>query len=138
MSRWNPSDDAKLTALWTTPHSGADSTKLDIASVKAVHAKHFSDKKYSNFAPLYRNKARAFNVAKTLDGHRKSRYPHNALYPLRARVSFSPIVSSQEAPKQKQQRLELICRTSKTTLTSKTSSTKKKKSLTKRKKILIS
>ena len=132
MSRWNPSDDAKLTALWTTPHSGADSTKLDIASVKAVHAKHFSDKKYSNFAPLYRNKARAFNVAKTLDGHRKSRYPHSALYPLRARVSFSPIVSSQEAPKQKQQRLELICRTSKT------SSTKKKKSLTKRKKILIS
>ena len=73
MARWNASDDAKLIALWETPHNGIDPTKLDIESVKAVHKKHFPQKKYANFAPLYRGKARSYNVSRTLDGHRKSK-----------------------------------------------------------------
>lgn len=74
MPRWGAADDAKLVALWRTPHNGIDPTKLDIDSVKQVHQKHFSNYKYANFAPLYRGKARAFNVSVTLDGHRKSAY----------------------------------------------------------------
>jgi hypothetical protein len=73
MARWGNSDDAKLTTLWNTPHNGVDPTKLDVDSVKAVHSKHFPEKKYANFAPLYRHKARSFNVARSLDGHRKSK-----------------------------------------------------------------
>jgi hypothetical protein len=69
--RWNPADDAKLLQLFRIPHNGVDPTKLDIDSVKAVHSKYFSDKKYANFAPLYRGKARQYNVSTTLDGHRK-------------------------------------------------------------------
>lgn len=71
-ARWGKADDAKLVQLWRTPHNGVDPTKLDQESVKAVHAKHFSQFKYVNFAPLYRGKARDFNVNQTLDGHRKS------------------------------------------------------------------
>jgi hypothetical protein len=74
MARWNASDDAKLVQLWRTPHNGVDPTKLDITSVKAVHAKHFPGTKYVNFAPLYRNKACEFNVLQTLYGHRKCKY----------------------------------------------------------------
>jgi hypothetical protein len=71
--RWGASDDAKLTQLWRTPHSGVDHTKLDQASVKSVHSAHFPTRKYSSFAPLYRSKARAFGVSLSLDGHRKSK-----------------------------------------------------------------
>ena len=73
MTRWNASDNAKLTALWRLPHNGVDSTKLDKDSVKAVHTKHFLHTKYANFAPLYRFKARAFNISVSLDGHQKSK-----------------------------------------------------------------
>jgi hypothetical protein len=69
--RWNSSDDAKLTQLWRTPHSGVDYKKLDKDSVKAVHQRHFPTRKYSSFAPLYRSKARAFGVSLSLEGHRK-------------------------------------------------------------------
>lgn len=73
-TRWGPADDAnKLTTLWRTPHNRVDSTKLDKDSVKAVHQAHFAHTKYANFDPLYRGKARAFNVSNTLDGHRKSK-----------------------------------------------------------------
>ncbi|KAG7369806.1 hypothetical protein IV203_027552 [Nitzschia inconspicua] len=71
MVRWTKSDDAKLIELWRTARNGVDPTKLDTPSVKAVHSKYFPEKKYENFAPLYRNKARSFQVARTLDGHRK-------------------------------------------------------------------
>lgn len=74
MVRWTKSDDAKLIELWRTARNGVDPTKLDTPSVKAVHSKYFPEKKYENFAPLYRNKARSFQVARTLDGHRKSKF----------------------------------------------------------------
>jgi hypothetical protein len=78
--RWGPSDDAKLTQLWRTPHSGVDHTKLDHHSVKAVQQDHFPTRKYSSFAPLYRNKARSFGVSLSLEGHRKSKGYHRLLH----------------------------------------------------------
>lgn len=73
-ARWGTADDAKLLQLFRTPHNGVDPTKLDIHSVKAVYTKYFGEKKYANFAPLYRGKARQFNVSRTLDGHRKRKF----------------------------------------------------------------
>jgi hypothetical protein len=73
MARWTKADDAKLIELWRTPRNGVDPDKLDIATVKAVRSKYFPETKYENFAPLYRNKARGFQVARSLDGHRKSK-----------------------------------------------------------------
>jgi hypothetical protein len=60
MGRWNKSDNAKLIQLWLTSRNSVDPFKLDILSVKAVHRQFFAEKKYDSFAPLYRNKARAF------------------------------------------------------------------------------
>ena len=74
MPRWGPSDDKKLTSLWRIPHGGVDYTKLDQASVKAVHEKYFPLTNYKNFAPLYRSKARGFGVSLTLEGHRKRKF----------------------------------------------------------------
>lgn len=74
MVRWNKSDDAKLIELWRTPRNGVDPLKLDVDSVKAVHKKYFPQANYNNFAPLYRNKARAFETARAKDGHRASKY----------------------------------------------------------------
>jgi hypothetical protein len=79
MARWSKADDAKLVELWRTTRNGVDPMKLDISSVKAVHQKFFPEKKYENFAPLYRNKARGFEVARSLDGHRKSKLSHQQL-----------------------------------------------------------
>ena len=72
--RWNTADDAKLIELWRIPHNGVDPTKLDNPTVKAIHEKYWPDKRYSNFAPLYRGKARSFNVSLSLDGHRKRKF----------------------------------------------------------------
>jgi hypothetical protein len=74
MVRWNKSDDAKLIELWRTPRNGIDPEKLDIETVKAVHKSHFPSRDYNNFAPLYRNKARAFCTARDKDGHRLSKF----------------------------------------------------------------
>jgi hypothetical protein len=71
---WGIADNAKLRTLWQTPHNGVDPSRLDIDSVKAVWDKYFKSDglKYANFAPLYRGKARNYNVGGSLDGHRKS------------------------------------------------------------------
>ena len=71
---WGSHNNAKLVELFRTPHNKVDPNKLDIDAVKAVHAKYFPQFKYRNFAPLYRAKARSWNVSKTLDGHRKSEF----------------------------------------------------------------
>ena len=70
---WNKSDNEKLAKLWHTPHSGIDPKDLSVDAVKKVHENYFPQFKYPNFAPLYRDKARAWNVNKTLDGHRQSK-----------------------------------------------------------------
>jgi hypothetical protein len=71
--KWNSSDGARLLSLWRTPYNQVDLTKLDKDSVEAIRAKYCPHSKHANFAPLNRSKTREFNVAKTIDGHRKSK-----------------------------------------------------------------
>ena len=72
MARWGAADDSKLAELFRAPRNGVNPKDLSVAAVKAVHKAHFSSFDYNNFAPLYRAKARAWSVGKTLEGHRKS------------------------------------------------------------------
>lgn len=72
--RWGKPDDAKLIELFRVAHNGVDPNRLDIPSVRAVQEKYWPEKKYESFAPLYRKKARKFLAARTLDGHRRSKY----------------------------------------------------------------
>ena len=74
MARWGKSDDEKLAELWRTGRNGINPEDLSIEAVKNIHRTHFSQFKYENFAPLYRDKARSWNVNRTLEGHRKSEY----------------------------------------------------------------
>lgn len=73
MARWGKADDAKLSKLFNTPRNGVNPKDLTIEAVKSVHKQFFPEKDYKNFAPLYRAKARAFEVGKSLEGHRQSK-----------------------------------------------------------------
>ena len=73
MGRWTTADDSKLATLFSTPRNGVDPKDLSVEAVKAVHKKYFPQSNYRNFAPLYRAKARDFQVGKTLEGHRASK-----------------------------------------------------------------
>ena len=68
--KWGKEDDAKLQELFRKgPHKGGVSTTdLDIKAIKAINQKHFPSREYKNFAPLFRKKARAWNLAETLKG----------------------------------------------------------------------
>jgi hypothetical protein len=72
--------DAKVIELWRTPRNGVDPHKLDIAAVKAVRSKYFPETKYENFAPLYRDKARGFPVARSHEGIGRVSYQINECY----------------------------------------------------------
>ena len=74
MGRWNKADDAKLSELFQTPRNGVNPEDLSVEAVKTVHRKYFGDRDYKAFAPLYRAKARAFQVGQSLDGHRQSKF----------------------------------------------------------------
>ena len=97
--RWGKEDDAKLSSLFATARNSVNPKDLSVAAVKAVHNKFFPEKDYRNFAPLYRAKARAFQVGKTLEGHRQRKsIPSlsSCLY------SYSPFCfDSQEVARQK-------------------------------------
>jgi hypothetical protein len=72
-SRWSKADDKKLAELFRTPRNKVDPEDLSIEAVKEVHKRYFKQFKYQNFAPLYRDKARAWNVNRSLEGHRRSK-----------------------------------------------------------------
>lgn len=99
MKRWGAGDDAKLITLWRSPHNGVDCTKLDKKSVQAVHEAYFPSTKYRNFATLYRNKARAFSVSSSLDGHRKRKFYFLVLLTLLF-ISHITLISSQDLQRQ--------------------------------------
>ena len=73
MAKWGKAEDAKLANLFKAPRNLVNPRDLSIEAVKAVHKKYFSDRNYNSFAPLYRAKARAFEVGKSLEGHRESK-----------------------------------------------------------------
>ena len=55
-----------------TDRGGVDSLDLTQETIKAVREAHFPDRAYRNFAPLFRNKARKWNLNNALIGSRKA------------------------------------------------------------------
>ena len=71
--KWGKDNDAKLHVLFSKPVSkgGVSTTNLDQKAIEQVRQQHFPERKYRNFAPLFRKKARQWNVDQTLSGSRK-------------------------------------------------------------------
>ena len=67
---WTQADNQKLLSLFRKPPSkgGIDTEDLSVKAVQAIHKKHWPGEEYKNFAPLFRRKARSWNVNKTLTG----------------------------------------------------------------------
>ena len=76
-ARWNREHDAKLKILFRKKSANGkkpliDTTDLSCATIKQVNKAHFPEFDYGNFGPLYRKKARAWNLEQTLAGSRKA------------------------------------------------------------------
>lgn len=72
---WKGEDDKKLAALFAKKPSqgGVDYRDLSTKYIDSVHEKHFrTSTELKNFRPLYRRKARAWNIHKSLTGGRRS------------------------------------------------------------------
>ena len=71
---WGENEDLKLHRLFKirNDRGGVDSRDLTQKAVKVVQEKHFPDRPYKNFAPLFRNKARRWNINHALFGARLS------------------------------------------------------------------
>jgi len=69
---WNQCDNAKLRNLFErgTRNHGIDSEALDSKTINSVIRSYWPERKYDRFAPLYRRKAREFNLDRTLSGCR--------------------------------------------------------------------
>ena len=70
---WNKSDDKKLKALFLKQvrKGGIDPQDLDSKTIHQVIANHWPDRKYKTFAPLYKRKARQYNIGQSKSGARK-------------------------------------------------------------------
>jgi len=71
--KWGKEDDAKLKELFRrgVRNGGVSTTDLGTKAVKEVNDKYFPNRDYKNFGPLFRKKARAWNLNSTLQGSRK-------------------------------------------------------------------
>ena len=70
--RWAKPDNEKLARLFRTRVNRADVSSTDInqKSIKKVISKHFLDRTYNAFSPLFRKKACAFTLDQVLSGKR--------------------------------------------------------------------
>jgi hypothetical protein len=70
--KWGKADDTKLAELFRSgPRGGGvSSTDLVAKNIHAVIQAHFPSREYKNFAPLFRSKARAWNIDQALAGQR--------------------------------------------------------------------
>jgi hypothetical protein len=70
--KWGKEDDAKLAELFRKGKrdGGVSSDDLNQKTIKEVILKHFTNREYKNFAPLFRAKARAWNIDQRLSGAR--------------------------------------------------------------------
>jgi hypothetical protein len=68
--KWGKLDDRKLSDLFRKgERSGVvSSTDLNAKDIRKVLKAHFPNQEYKNFAPLFRSKARAWNIDQTLTG----------------------------------------------------------------------
>ena len=78
----------KVTATkWGKEHKrnergGVNSNDLNSDYIKRVLRQHFPDRQYNNFAPLFRAKARKFNLNEALDGARQAKSKYLTEIPL--------------------------------------------------------
>ena len=73
VKKWGKEDDAKLAELFRRgPRAGGVSPRdLGNKAVESTRDKYFKEREYKNFAPLFRKKARAWNLNQTLNGARR-------------------------------------------------------------------
>ena len=72
---WGKNEDSKLQRLFKlrNDRGGIDSEDLTQKTIKVVRETHFPDRAYKNFAPLFRSKARKWNLNNALIGARPAR-----------------------------------------------------------------
>ena len=65
-------DNEKLVKLFRTrvDRGGVSSTDINQKSIQKAISKYFPDRFYNAFSPLFRKKARAFNLDQVLSGKR--------------------------------------------------------------------
>ena len=70
--RWEKPDNEKFVRFFQTrvDRGGVSSTDINQKSIQKVISKHFPDRSYNAFSPLFRKKARAFNLDQVLSGKR--------------------------------------------------------------------
>ena len=71
---WGKTEDLKLQKLFKlrNDRNGVDPTDLQQETIKVVRAHHFPDRAYKNFAPLFRSKARKWNLNNALLNSRRA------------------------------------------------------------------
>ena len=71
---WGKTEDLKLQKLFQlrNDRGGVDPTDLQQETIKVVRVQHFPDRAYKNFAPLFRSKARKWNLNKALLNSRRA------------------------------------------------------------------
>ena len=67
--KWGKQDDAKLANLFR--RKKVNPAKLDKETIKKVWTQYFPERRYENFAPLFRRKCRGWSIEQTLRGGRK-------------------------------------------------------------------
>ena len=72
---WGHTENSKLQKLFIqrSNRGGVDSKNLNASHIRSVLEEHFPDRVYNNFAPLFRAKARKFNLNQELEGARQTR-----------------------------------------------------------------
>ena len=70
--RWSKQQDEKILSLFEKQVSrgGISSEDLSKKTIANIVSKFFPERTYSNFAPLFRRKAREYNLNKSLTGLR--------------------------------------------------------------------
>jgi hypothetical protein len=73
--KWNKGDDKKLAELFRRGKKdhGVDSKDLTKENIHKVIEKYYPDRNYKSFAPLFRTKARAYNLGQSLAGARRGK-----------------------------------------------------------------
>jgi hypothetical protein len=71
--KWNKGDDKKLAELFRRGKKdhGVNSKDLSKESIHKVIEKFYPERNYKSFAPLFRTKARAYNLGQSLAGARR-------------------------------------------------------------------
>jgi hypothetical protein len=72
LKKWGKEDDAKLAELFRrgTRTGGVSALNLNSKEIRKVHENHFPARPFKNFCPLFRSKARAWNINQSLTGAR--------------------------------------------------------------------